>query len=48
MGPDEIPVELLKELGEEGLWVIRNVLNELWNGEEIPEEQMRARVSTNL
>ena len=43
-GPDEIPVELLKELGEEGLWEIRNVLNEWWNAEEIPEEQLRARV----
>ncbi len=43
-GPDEIPVELLKELGEEGLWKIKNLLNEWWNGEEIPEEQMRARV----
>ena len=43
-GPDEIPVELLKELGEEGLWEIKNLLNEWWRAEEIPEEQMRARV----
>ncbi len=43
-GPDEIPVELLKELGEEGLWEIKNLLNEWWRAEEISEEQMRARV----
>ena len=43
-GLDEIPVELLKELGEEGLWEVKNLLNEWWHGEEIPEEQMRARV----
>ncbi len=43
-GPDEIPVKILKELGEEGLWEIKNILNEWWNEEVIPEEQMRARV----
>ena len=43
-GPDEVPTEVLKEMEKEGLEEIRGILNDWWNEEEIPEEQLRARV----
>ncbi len=43
-GPDEVPTEVFKEMGDEGLEEIRGILNDWWNEEEIPEEQLRARV----
>ena len=43
-GPDEIPAELFKELSEENLEELRELLNHWWVEEEIPEETLRARV----
>ncbi len=43
-GPDEVPTEVFKEMGEEGLEEIRGILNDWWKEEDIPEEQLRARV----
>ena len=43
-GPDEVPTEVFKEMGEEGIEELRGLLNDWWREEEIPEEQLRARV----
>ena len=43
-GPDEIPMEILKELDTENLEEVRQLLNEWWEKEEIPKETLQARV----
>ena len=43
-GPDEIPVEFLKEMSRENLQPILDLLNEWWTNASIPEETMKARV----
>ena len=43
-GPDEIPMEIFKEMDEENLEEIKEILNYWWNNEKIPKEQLRARV----
>ncbi len=42
--PDEVPTEVFKEMGDEGLEEIRGILNDWWREVEVPEEQLRARV----
>ena len=43
-GPDNIPMEILKELNAENLEELRNLMQQWWENEEIPEEELRARV----
>ncbi len=43
-GPDEIPMELFKEMDNDCLQEIADLLNQWWNEEDIPEETLRARV----
>ena len=43
-GPDEVPMEVFKEFGDRNLEEVRKILNEWWNEELIPEEQLKARV----
>ena len=43
-GPDEVPMELYKELDDDNLERVREVLNGWWNEEWIEDEALRARV----
>ena len=43
-GPDEIPMEAFKEMDDENLQKIVDLLNEWWENENIPEETLEARV----
>ena len=43
-GPDEIPMELFKEMNNECLQEIANLLNQWWTEEDIPIETLKARV----
>ena len=43
-GPDEIPMEIYKELNDENLTEISKIINIWWESQELPEEQLRARV----
>ena len=43
-GPDEIPVELLKEMNDKQIGQVREILVAWWNDESIKEEHLRARV----
>ena len=43
-GPDEIPMEVFKEMNRANLEEVLNILNQWWNEEEIPEEELQARV----
>ena len=43
-GPDEIPMEAFKEMDDESLQKIIDLLNEWWENENIPEETLEARV----
>ena len=43
-GPDRVPVEWYKELHEEHLIQIKEILNKLRNDEEIPEEARIAKI----
>ena len=43
-GPDTIPIEFFKELDTDNLEIIRTMINEWWNGVEIPEEVTQANV----
>ena len=43
-GPDEIPMELYKEMDDECLKQLQELLNKWWKEEDIPEETLRARV----
>ena len=44
-GPDEIPTELIKEMNEDNLNRILELLNTWWREENIEEEDLRARVA---
>ena len=43
-GPDEIPTELIKEMNEDNLNKILELLNTWWREENIEEEDLKARV----
>jgi hypothetical protein len=43
-GPDGVPIELFKEMNEENRKEVLRILNEWWEGEEIPQEALRAKV----
>ena len=43
-GPDEIPTELVKEMNEENLNRVLELLNNWWREENIEEEDLKARV----
>ena len=43
-GPDAIPMELFKEMGEENQRKVLEMLNTWWNTEAIPHENLMARV----
>ena len=43
-GPDEIPMELFKEMNDDCIEEITKLLNLWWEKEDIPEETLRARV----
>ena len=43
-GPDGIPVDVFKELDLDGLMLFQNLLNDWWNGKEIPIEATQAQV----
>ena len=43
-GPDEVPMEIFKQMNKGNLEEILKIINKWWNEEEIPEEQLRARI----
>ena len=43
-GPDDIPMEFIKELSDVKREIYRQTINEWWITEDIPEEQLQARV----
>ena len=43
-GPDGIPVHIFKELDLDGLMILQHLLNDWWNGKEIPIEVTQAQV----
>ena len=43
-GPDEIPMEFFKEITDVKLDGLLEVLNDWWKSEEVPEEQLQARI----
>ena len=43
-GPDGIPMDVFKEMDEDGLRVILDTLNEWWEEENMEEEMLRARI----
>ena len=43
-GPDGIPVDIFKELDLDGLMILQHLLNDWWNGKEIPIEVTQAQV----
>ena len=45
-GPDGIPVEFLKLLDDDGLELIRNILNNCWENEIMPDEMELAELVT--
>lgn len=47
-GPDEMPMEVFKEMKTESLEEIREILNEWWREAEIPEEITKSKNSTNM
>ena len=45
-GPDDMPIEALKELGEEGRSIMLEIINKWWRGEDtMPIEVCRARIA---
>ena len=46
-GPDEVPMEIFKSMNELNLDEVIKILNEWWNEEYIPEEQLEARIVLN-
>lgn len=44
-GPDEVPMEVFKELDELNLKWVQEMLNQWWNEEDIPEEMLRAIIA---
>ena len=47
-GPDEIPMGFFKELSDVKKEVLRELINDWWTKENIPEEQLKARVVLTL
>ena len=45
-GPDDIPMELYKELDEDNLRQLDEIVKNWWNNEDMPKEETRARVVT--
>ena len=43
-GPDEMQMEIFKEMDDEVLRYVLEVLNEWWNETHVPEEQLRSRL----
>ena len=43
-GPDEITMEVFKEMDEENNEYVLEVINEWWEKDEVPEEETLARV----
>ena len=43
-GPDEIPMEIVKEMDDHCLALIAELLNSWWKAEDIPEDMLQARV----
>ena len=43
-GPDEIPMEVFKEMDDKCIQEILKLINQWWKEEDIPEETLRARV----
>eukprot|EP00973_Karenia_brevis_P061548 8559073-Karenia_brevis.AAC.1 len=43
-GPDEVPIEVFKEMDEEHRIKVLNILNTWWDTEKIPKEELVARV----
>ena len=43
-GPDEIPMELFRDMDDECLEAITTLLNQWWRQEDIPTETLKARV----
>ena len=43
-GPDQVPIELLKEMDSDNLREITSLLQEWWEKEDIPPEALQARV----
>lgn len=44
LGPDDVPVEFFKELDDEGMTQLLEIINQWWVTEEIDDEIMKARV----
>ena len=43
-GPDEIPMEMFKEMDDDVLAHLLEILNEWWVNDNIPEEQLQSRI----
>ena len=43
-GPDEVPIEIFKEMEDHSIAIIVQILNDWWNKGSIPEEVLQARV----
>ena len=43
-GPDEIPLEFLMEMNQSNLCEVMWILNKWWKEEDIPDEELKARV----
>lgn len=43
-GPDEIPVEFIKEMTEENMREVLNILNQWWRDEELPPDTLQSRI----
>ena len=44
-GPDEVPMEIIKEMDDDNKELILELLNQWWENEEIPKEQLQARIA---
>ena len=43
-GPDGVPIDVYKEMNAEQLELVLKLLNQWWNGEEMPPEVTQANV----
>ena len=43
-GPDGIPIEIFKELEEDNMIEVLEILNDRWENEDMPEEMLKAKV----
>ena len=43
-GPDEVPIEIYKEMTDTLLDLVREELNKWWTEETVPEDQLQARI----